>query len=288
MILIKNYRGRLRTVLGALFGRTGIWDERFYLLEPSNLLAAGWRRCRSGSTTRKGTERFVEHSCFLLLDQACSILGLLLRFRASLAASGSFYTLVSVWVCFNQTPEWLLQTCFGGGVLFVFHIADCGSCSCSTFSGQAGAYFGIKQIYHGSQVLNLSTGNAGWVSLRFFFWFTEAGSSTRLLWEVWISHGLMQDASSAQRAVGGRGCAAFACRTCRFLRLTTNRPVWKSRAAVKWPRVLLDKVRTLFFFFFFPHQIFKINNPKTGLRNAVRKYFILTNCCNVESKVSMQ
>lgn len=142
-------------------GELGLEMNVFTYWNPVNFLQQAGRRCRSGSTTRKGTERFVEHSCFLLLDQACSVLGLLLRFRASLAASGSFYTPVSVWVCFNQTPEWLLQTCFGGGFLFVFYIADCGSCSCSTFSGQAGAYFGIKQIYHGSQVLNLSTGNAG-------------------------------------------------------------------------------------------------------------------------------
>lgn len=36
MILIKNYRGQLTVVLGALFGRTGIWPEGFYLWASCN------------------------------------------------------------------------------------------------------------------------------------------------------------------------------------------------------------------------------------------------------------
>lgn len=61
MILIKNYRGRLSTVLGALFGRTGFDLKGFTYWNLVSFLEQPMRRHRSRSAPRKGPVRAMYH-----------------------------------------------------------------------------------------------------------------------------------------------------------------------------------------------------------------------------------
>lgn len=55
MILIKNYRGRLSTVLGALFGRPGVWPAGLYILESHKLLGTAYEKTPKQKCSQKRT-----------------------------------------------------------------------------------------------------------------------------------------------------------------------------------------------------------------------------------------